>query len=60
VALAFLVRKAPLFTIPKASSVAHVEENARALTLHLAPADLKELDAAFPANPGSDDELPML
>jgi diketogulonate reductase-like aldo/keto reductase len=60
IALAFLVRKAPLFTIPKASSVAHVEENARALSLALDPADLKALDAAFPARSGSDDELPML
>jgi diketogulonate reductase-like aldo/keto reductase len=60
VALAFLVRKAPLFTIPKASSVAHAQENVRALSLRLEPADLKELDAAFPATPGEDDELPML
>jgi diketogulonate reductase-like aldo/keto reductase len=60
VALAFLARKAPLFTIPKASSVAHAQENAGGLTLRLEPADLKELDAAFPARPGADDELPML
>jgi diketogulonate reductase-like aldo/keto reductase len=60
VALAFLARKAPLFTIPKASSVAHAKENAAALSLRLEPADLKELDAAFPSDPGSDDELPML
>ena len=60
VALAFLVRKAPLFTIPKASSVAHAEENAGALALRLAPADLKELEAAFPTRSGDDDELPML
>jgi diketogulonate reductase-like aldo/keto reductase len=60
VALAFLSRKTPLFTIPKASSVAHAQENAGALTLRLEPADLKELDAAFPARPGSDDELPMI
>jgi diketogulonate reductase-like aldo/keto reductase len=60
VALAFLARKAPLFTIPKASSVAHAEENAGALRLRLAPADLKALDAAFPVQAGADDELPML
>ena len=60
VALAFLGRKAPLFTIPKASSVAHAQENAGALTLRLESADLAALDAAFPARPGSDDELPML
>lgn len=60
VALAFLSRKAPLFTIPKASSVAHAQDNAGALTLKLAPADIQALDAAFPATPGEDDELPML
>jgi diketogulonate reductase-like aldo/keto reductase len=60
VALAFLVRKAPLFTIPKASTVAHAQENSGALTLKLEPSDIRELDAAFPAAPGADDELPML
>jgi len=60
VALAFLVREAPLFTIPKASSVAHAQENAAALSLELSRDDLAELDRAFPARPGSDDELPML
>ena len=35
VALAFLARAAPLFTIPKASTVAHAEENAGALNLAL-------------------------
>ncbi|MDB4983257.1 MAG: uncharacterized protein JWM82_4009 [Myxococcales bacterium] len=60
VALAFLARKAPLFTIPKASSVAHVEENAGALTLALESVDLAALELAFPVNAGSDDELPML
>jgi diketogulonate reductase-like aldo/keto reductase len=60
VALAFLTRKAPLFAIPKASSVAHVQENAAALKLQLEPADLAAIDAAFPANPGEDHELPML
>jgi diketogulonate reductase-like aldo/keto reductase len=60
VALAFLARKAPLFAIPKASSVAHAKENAGALTLRLGPADLAAIDAAFPARPGDDDELPML
>jgi diketogulonate reductase-like aldo/keto reductase len=60
VALAFLTREAPLFTIPKASSVAHARENAGALTLVLEPGDLAALEAAFPVNAGSDDELPML
>jgi diketogulonate reductase-like aldo/keto reductase len=60
VALAFLARKAPLFTIPKASSVAHGQENAGALALRLDAADLKALEAAFPVRAGEDDELPML
>jgi diketogulonate reductase-like aldo/keto reductase len=60
VALAFLTRTAPLFAIPKASSVAHAHENTGALTLRLEPGDLAALDAAFPARPGDDDELPML
>jgi diketogulonate reductase-like aldo/keto reductase len=60
VALAFLARTAPLFTIPKASSVAHAKENAGALTLRLEAADLATLDDAFPVSAGDDDELPML
>jgi diketogulonate reductase-like aldo/keto reductase len=60
VALAFLVRAAPLFTIPKASSVAHAKENAGALSLALDADDLETLDDAFPVRAGSDDELPML
>jgi diketogulonate reductase-like aldo/keto reductase len=60
VALAFLAREPPRFTIPKASSVAHAQENAGALTLVLDARDIAELDAAFPARAGADDELPML
>jgi diketogulonate reductase-like aldo/keto reductase len=60
VALAFLARKAPLFTIPKSSSVAHTNENVGALTLHLSPEDIAAIDDAFPVNAGPDDELPML
>jgi len=60
VALAFLVRTAPLFTIPKASSVAHAQENAGAFELRLSSDDLAAVDAAFPVSAGSDDELPML
>jgi diketogulonate reductase-like aldo/keto reductase len=48
VALAFLTREAHVFAIPKAASVAHVEENAAAGGLELEPADLAEIDAAFP------------
>ena len=58
VALAFLARAAPLFTIPKASTVAHAEENAGALTLTLSATDVAEIDAAFPVRSGS--ELPII
>jgi len=58
VALAFLSREPPLFTIPKASTVAHAEENAGALGLVLDARDLAELDAAFPVRAGS--ELPVI
>jgi diketogulonate reductase-like aldo/keto reductase len=59
VALRFLVRQAPLFTIPKAASAAHAEENAKAGDLALGPAELAELDAAFPRGPRPR-ELPTL
>jgi hypothetical protein len=48
VALAFLVREAPLFTIPKASRVAHVEEIAGAVGLELTEQDLADVERAFP------------
>ena len=59
VALAFLVREPGLFTVPKASHPAHVEDNAAAGTLELTREDLARLEAAFPrgrARPG----VPML
>jgi len=58
VALAFLVRTAPLFTIPKAGTVAHAEENAGALGVSLSADDVAEIDAAFPVRAGS--ELPTI
>ena len=58
VALAFLARKPPLFTIPKASTPAHAEENGGALNLALDAADLAELDAAFSVRAAS--ELPTI
>src|SRR4051794_13446312 len=58
VALAFLVREPPLFTIPKASTVAHADENAGALGLVLEARDLAELDAAFPLRAAA--ELPVI
>lgn len=48
VALAWLTREAGVFAIPKASSAAHAQENAKAGALDLTPADLGQLDAAFP------------
>ena len=59
VALRFLTRRAPLFAIPKASSLQHVEENAAAGALHLSDADLARIEAVFPRGPGPR-SLPML
>ena len=59
IALRFLVRRPPLFAIPKASTPVHAEENARALTLHLTSDDIARIDAAFPRGPRPR-ELPML
>jgi diketogulonate reductase-like aldo/keto reductase len=50
VALAFLVRRPSLFTIPKASSLPHVEDNAGAARLELGERDLDEIDRAFPTD----------
>jgi diketogulonate reductase-like aldo/keto reductase len=58
VILAFLTREPNVFTIPKASNVAHVEENVRAGSLHLDEGDLAAIDAAFPV--GDDGPLAML
>ena len=58
VALAFLVRRAPLFTIPKASTAEHARENAGALRLTLDAEDLDRIDAAFPVAGGR--SLPMI
>ncbi|MGY2046551.1 aldo/keto reductase [Methylobacterium sp. JK268] len=48
VALAFTLRRPDLVAIPKAASLAHVEENAAAADLVLTPEDLATLDADFP------------
>ena len=45
--------------IPKASTLAHVEQNCAALDLQLSPEDLNRLDAAFPA-PTQSTALQML
>jgi diketogulonate reductase-like aldo/keto reductase len=56
VALAFLVRLAGTFAIPKAARPAHVRENARGAALTLAERDLADLEAAFPL-PATDGPL---
>jgi diketogulonate reductase-like aldo/keto reductase len=48
VALAFLIRDG-VFAIPKAAALDHVRANAAAAALELSAADVRELDAAFPA-----------
>jgi diketogulonate reductase-like aldo/keto reductase len=48
VALAFLAREPEVFTIPKASDVRHVEDNAGALSLVLSADDVARIDRAFP------------
>jgi diketogulonate reductase-like aldo/keto reductase len=48
VALAWTMRRGNVVAIPESGSVAHVRENAAALTLPLTPQDLADLDAAFP------------
>lgn len=57
--LAFLTRLDDSFTIPKASSIPHVQENARASSVSLEDADLEALDKLFPA-PDRDTPLPVL
>jgi diketogulonate reductase-like aldo/keto reductase len=59
VALAFLVRSAPLFTIPKASDPAHAAENAGAGKLRLSEPEIARIDAAFPLG-RTPRSLPML
>jgi diketogulonate reductase-like aldo/keto reductase len=48
VILAFLTRRASVFTIPKAASIEHVEANARAGDLELSAEEIARIDAAFP------------
>ncbi len=48
VALNFLTRTRPLFTIPKAASIGHLRENADAVGWELTPDDLQAIDRAFP------------
>lgn len=48
VALAWTIRSGRVIAIPESGSVAHVKENAVALSLTLAPQELQTLDAAHP------------
>ena len=49
VALAWLLRRPDTMVIPKAGTVAHVEQNRAAAALRLTGADVADLDRAFPA-----------
>ena len=49
VVLNFLTRHANVFTIPKASNLEHVRENAGAAGWSLTPEDVQAIDHAFPA-----------
>ncbi len=59
IALAWLLMQDQLIAIPKAASVAHVEENRAAADLVLEPEELKALDSAFP-RPQNRQPLEML
>ncbi|MCA9818356.1 MAG: aldo/keto reductase, partial [Cyanobacteria bacterium HKST-UBA01] len=59
IVLAFLIREEGTFTIPKASNLAHIDENAGASDIELSPDDLALLDQHFPA-PDRDTPLAML
>ena len=59
VALAFLARRAGVFTIPKGGTVAHVDENAGAGDLALDPDEIARIEAAFPRR-RAERGLPML
>jgi diketogulonate reductase-like aldo/keto reductase len=59
VALAFLSRHENSFVIPKATALAHIEENAGAAAVRLTAEDIAQIDAAFPrGKPGRG--LPMI
>jgi diketogulonate reductase-like aldo/keto reductase len=49
VALAWTIRSGKVIAIPESGSVAHVRENAVAISLTLTPEELQTLDAAHPA-----------
>jgi diketogulonate reductase-like aldo/keto reductase len=59
IALAWVLRQPRLIAIPKASTEAHVRDNAASLTLKLTKEDLAELDKEFPP-PKTKKPLPVL
>ena len=59
IALAWLLRQPDVIAIPKASTEAHVRDNAAALEIKLTREDLTDLDREFPP-PKSKKALPML
>jgi len=50
VALAWAIRSGNVIAIPESGSVAHIKENAVALSLTLTPQELQTLDAAHPSS----------
>lgn len=58
VELAFLTRRESVLAIPKASKVAHAEENAGAGDLELSAKEIEQIEKAFPL--GRAKSLPML
>ncbi|MCP9612193.1 aldo/keto reductase [Coprobacter tertius] len=48
IALAWVLRNPGIMAIPKASSLKHVEENYKSLSINLTSDDMKRLDEAFP------------
>jgi diketogulonate reductase-like aldo/keto reductase len=59
IALAWLLRQPNVITIPKASNLTHVRENARSIDIEFAKGDLEEIEHRFPP-PRSKQPLAML
>ena len=49
IALAFLLRHRDVFVIPKATTIEHVEDNARAAEIELGEGEIETIASAFPA-----------
>jgi len=59
IALAFALRQPNLIAIPKASTEAHVRDNAASVKIKLTKEDLEDIDREFPP-PKSKKALPVL